>query len=459
MNTGFRGPSIPFRSIHRLIQSVVSQQTFSFYSRCAVRADFSGGQLSSDAGLLPLRAFDQRYGLTTGIAQRLLDSRDPQRIDHAILSLLRERLYAIIAGYEDGNDADRLRHDPIFQILADCKLGRPLGSQPTLSRWENAVSAGEVLRLNQLLLDWFVRFCARQIRRRGEILLDIDSTADPTYGEQQLSLFNGHYGQTVYHPLLIFERHSGCLLAVRLRRGNCVSYNRVVPVLGSVLARLREAFPRVSIRLRADAGFAVPDLYELLEKYEVEYAIRFKTHQFLRRRTAALEETVRKRYQATGAPISVYSSLRHKARRWSCARRICIQVQYPDDRLPVRCIITNLDLPAPQVCEFYNDRGECENRIAELKNGFHADRLSCHRFVANCFRLVLHSLAYNLVNLFRLRHLPRPWRSLQIDTLRVRFFKLAARVRRTARCVRVHWASGWPFQTSFQRLAASVNSS
>lgn len=456
MNTGSCTPSSPFRSIHRLIQSVLSQLTFSFYQHRDLRADFSGGQLSSDGGLLPLRAFDQRHRLTASAAEVLLDRRDPSRIEHSLLALLRFRLYAIIAGYEDANDAERLRQDPVFQMLADSRLEQQLGSQPTLSRWENSVTAREVVALNDLLLDWFVRLGGRQVRRRGEILLDLDSTDDPTHGHQQLSLFNGHFGETVYHPLLVFERHTGCLLSARLRRGNCVSYNRVVQVLEPLLKKLRQSFPGILIRLRADAGFAVPELYELLEKYQVEYAIRFTTHRFLRHRLAALEQTMREHHQRTAEPASLYGSLRHKAQRWSRARRICFQMQYPEDRLPLRCIITNLELASRQVCEFYNDRGECENRIEELKNGFRADRLSCHRFVANCFRLLLHGLAYNLVNLFRLRHLPGPLRSLQIEVLRARFFKLAARVRSTARCIRIHWATGWPFQTTFYKIAAAM---
>jgi len=437
-----------------LIQSVLSQLTFSFYPHCRIQADFSGGQLSSDAGLLPLRAFDQRYRLSASAAEQLLEGRDPERLEHSQLALMRLRLYGIIAGYEDANDAERLCRDPVFQILTDSPLDQRLGSQPTLSRWENSVTAEEVIALNELLLDWFVRLCGKQVRRRGEILLDIDSTDDPTHGHQQLSLFNGHFGETVYHPLLVFERHTGCLLSARLRRGNCVSYNRVVPVLRPLLRKLRQSFPGIQIRLRADAGFAVPELYELLEKYEVEYAIRFTTHRFLKHRLAPLEQTVREEHQRTGEPASIYGSLRHQAQRWSRARRICFQVQYPEDRLALRCIITNLERSSQQVCEFYNDRGECENRLEELKNGFRADRLSCHRFVANCFRLLLHGLAYNLVNLFRLRHLPRPLRSLQIEVLRARFFKLAARVRQTARCIRIHWATGWPFQSTFYKIAA-----
>src|SRR5712692_11078709 len=231
MSTGFCAPSIPFRSIHRLIQSVLPQLSFSFYRHQPVRADFSGGQITSDAGLLPLRAFDQRHGLTRSLAECVGDDRDDSRVSHPGLSLLRQRLYQIVAGYEDANDADRLRHDPAFQILADQPLGQALGSQPTLSRWENAPSAREIVCLHDALLDWFVRVCGQQVRRRGEILLDVDSTDDPTHGHQQLSFFNGAYNQHMYYPLLIFERHTGCLLAARLRRGTAASPARLVPLL------------------------------------------------------------------------------------------------------------------------------------------------------------------------------------------------------------------------------------
>src|SRR6266581_9126228 len=159
MNTGSCPPSIPFRSIHRLIQSVLPQLTFSFHRHQSINADFSGGQITSDAGLLPLRAFDQRHHLTSDLAQLLSDPRHDDRVQHDALALLRQRLYQIVAGYEDANDADRLRHDPLLQIVvvADQKLGHALGSQPTLSRWENSPSARDLMRLSEHLAAVFAR--------------------------------------------------------------------------------------------------------------------------------------------------------------------------------------------------------------------------------------------------------------------------------------------------------------
>src|SRR5437899_2201117 len=265
-------PSIPFRIIHRLIQSALPQLTFSFYRHQPIRADFSGGQITSDAGLLPLRAFDERHHLTRDWAESLSDPRQKERVQHDAPALLRQRIYQIVAGYEYANDAERMRHDPLWHVVSDQKLGVALGSQPTLSRWENVPSGRDLVRWNDRLCEQFIRLCGEQVRQRGEILLDLDSTDDPTHGQQQLSFFNGAYGQHMYHPMLIFERHSGCLLAARLRPGNASSHARIVPMLLRLVPRLQAAFPEVKIKLRGDAGFALPLLYQFCEFFGLQYA-------------------------------------------------------------------------------------------------------------------------------------------------------------------------------------------
>jgi hypothetical protein len=433
----------------------IPQLSFSFYRHQPIRADFSGGQITSDAGLLSLRAFDQRYGLTHGLAERVCDAREEERVRHSVLSLFRQRLYQIIAGYEDANDADRLRHDPAFQILADQPLGAPLGSQPTLSRWENSPAPRDLLKLQDALLDWFVQICGKQVRKRGEILLDVDSTDDPTYGQQQLSFFNGGYDQHMYHPLLVFERHTGCLLAARLRAGTVPSHARIIPLLLRIVPRLQREFPKARIKLRADAGLALPLLYEFCEFFCIQYVIGIAANPRLQVQAQPLQRRLAQRYRRTGQPQRSFSSFLYRAYSWSHQRRICYKAEHSEPGTNVRFLVTNLKGRSRSVFAFYNDRGECENRIEEFKNGFAADRLSCHRFRANVFRLLLHSFAYNLVNLFRLQ-LPSPLRSAQIETLRIQLFKIGARIRETARCIRIHLASGWPFRDLFQ---AACNSS
>jgi hypothetical protein len=440
------------------VTSCIAQLNFSFYRSKPIYVDFCGGQISSDAGLLPLRAFDQRHGLTLSLAERVSDPREDERVRHSVLSLFRQRIYQIIAGYEDANDADLLRHDPAFQILADQPLGEALGSQPTLSRWENAPSAREIIRLQDALLDWFVSVCGEQVRKRGEILLDVDSTDDPTHGQQQLSFFNGGYGQHMYHPLLVFERHTGCLLAARLRRGTAASHARIVPLLLRIVPRLQHEFPGVRIKLRADAGFALPLLYEFCEFFGIQYAISMPANAIFQRRVVRRQRRLARGYHRTRQPQRFFSSFPHRAQRWFHQRRVCYKAEHTETGTNLRFLVTNLEGRSGSIFRFYNDRGECENRIEEFKNGFDADRLSCHRFRANAFRLLLHGFAYNLVNLFRLQ-LPVSLRSAQIETLRTQLFKIGARIRETARCVHVHLASGWPFQSLFQTVALAFNSS
>lgn len=382
----------------------IPQLSFSFYRHQPVLADFSGGQITSDAGLLPLRVFDECHHLTCDWAALLSDPRQDDRVRHDSLLLLRQRIYQIVAGYEDANDADRLRHDPLLQIVADQKLGDALGSQPTLSRWENSPSARDLVRMNDALLEIFIRVCGDQVRQRGEILLDLDSTDDPTHGQQQLSFFNGAYDQHMYHPMLVFE----------------------------------------------------PLLYEFCEFFGIQYALGIPANQVFQHRAEPRQRGLKRRYRRTQLPQRSFSSFRHRARSWSRQRRICYKAEHTAVGTNLRFLVTNCAGRASEVFAFYNDRGECENRIEEFKNGFRADRLSCPRFLANAFRLLLHGFAYNLVNLFRLQ-LPQPWRSAQIETLRARLFKLGARVRQTARCIRIHLATGWPFQSLFRDLALAFD--
>ena len=436
----------------------VSQMRFGFYSGKAVVADFAGGQISTDAGLLPLRAFDERHRLTASLAQGLPDGRDQNHVQHSSLTILRQRMYQIVAGYEDAVDADQLRHDPVFQLLADGPAGKPLASQPTLSRWENAFTGRDWVRLNDLQLDWFVRVCRRQVQRNGELVLDIDSTEDRTYGQQEFSSFTRPYDRTMYHPLLVFERRTGYLLAARLRPGGCSSSLGCVPVLRRILERVRREFPRISIYLCADAAFPVPTLLEWAERYRLHYAIGRPSDKAVNRKAEHLRAKLERRWQHQHVPQRGFTSFRHRNWRARRQRRICCKAEHSLHGSTLRYVVTNLAGRAEEVFAFYQGRGDCENRIEELKNGFAADRLSCHRYLANVFRLMLHSLAYNLVVLLRL-HLPEQLRTAQIEKLRLQVFKLGARIRRTARRVWVHFSTGWPYQALFLRVCHVVNRS
>ena len=441
-----------------MTECIQAQHRFSFQRNRSIVAQFDGGQITSDAGLLPLRQFDQRHGLTRCWAAALSDARSPERSQHTLQALFTQRIYQIVAGYEDANDAALLRHDPIFQLLAEAAPGQPLSSQPTLSRWENAFTWRDWVSLNRCLLESFGTLCAARVQAAGEIVLDLDSTADPTYGQQEFSFYNGCYERSVYHPLLVFERGTGYLLAAHLRRGEVGSSRGVVAVLRRVVHFLRQRFPGVPIRVVGDAGFAVPTLYLFCENHNVEYTFGISNNVSFRPRGERLLQQAERRWLRRGTRQRLYSSFRHRGKRWRrYSRRICVKAERTSSDRCMHYVITNRRGPAEDIFTFYHGRGECENRIEELKNGFAADRLSCHRFLANAFRLLLHAAAYNLVVLFRHR-LPPCLQRAQIETLRRQLFKLGALVTRSARRVLVHLASGWPFQTFFQEALRALSS-
>ena len=395
------------------------------------------------------------------MSHSLTDRRQVGKVEHTVRDLLRQRLFGIACGYADGNDAARLGSDPIHKLLLDrdAITGAMLASQPTLSRFENAARRADLYRMGEALAECVIERHRRRLHGRARrITIDLDPTDDPTHGQQQLSFFNGTYGQHMYHPMLIFERHTGCLLAARLRPGTASSHARIVPMLLCLVPRLQSAFPGVKIKLRGDAGFALPLLYQFCEFFGITYALGIPANCVFKRRAQPRQKQLQRRYGRTQLPQRSFSSFRHRARSWPRQRRICYKAEHTVSGTNLRFLISNCDGLASQVFAFYNDRGECENRIEEFKNGFRADRLSCHRFLANAFRLFLHAAAYNLVNFFRLQ-LPLPWRSAQIETLRAKLFKIGARVRHTARCIRFHLASGWPFQNLFRDVAFAVNSS
>ncbi len=259
-----------------------TQLGFSFQPKLCV--DFRGGQMTTDPGLLLLRELDERLRLTGSLDLAVEDTRDARYVDHGVGDLLRQRIYQIVAGYEDAVDSNLLRHDPTFQTIIDPDGGDdPLAGQSTISRLENAANWKDITRLTDLSLDWFLRHGSKLRRWKGqEILLDVDSTDDPTHGQQQLSLFHGKYNTYMYHPLLIFEGHTGHLLSSRLRPGTAGDARGLLPELRRILPRLRRAFPDAPIVLRADAGFTSPELRDFLEQEGITYLLGIPQYKVFR---------------------------------------------------------------------------------------------------------------------------------------------------------------------------------
>ncbi len=421
---------------------------FRFQRRLTV--DFKGGEITSDAGLVLVREFDERLGLTASLESLCIDQRDERYTRHSALDLVRQRIYQIAAGYEDANDATFLRHDATMQSVVR-KSAAPLASQPTLSRLENASAWESIRLLEHQGTEWF----CRRGRRRGErmpaeLILDIDSTSDPTHGQQQLTFFNAHYDTYMYHPLLIFEAHTGMLLASCLRPGDVGGIRQLLPLLRPVVRRLRARFAGRTIAIRGDGDFAKSPLLDYAEYAGCLYAIGMPRNSKLEAQVESLRQRAEKRWKHTGQPVRLFTSFFYKAGSWGHARRIVAKGEYTALGSNVRFVVTNRPGSAEAVFAWYEQRGQAENFIKELKRDVDADRLSCSAYRANAFRLQLHAITYNLFVLFR-RHMLRGTQlaNATIDSIRLRLLKVGARVQRSVRRVWFHLASGWPGQLLF----------
>ena len=432
-----------------------SQCSFSFYRKKDVVVNFRGGEITTDAGLIPLREFDQKFQLTDGMDNCISDCRQSYLIEHQQKEMLRQRLYQIVAGYEDVDDCDLLRNDATMKLMAGKKdFNKALASQPTVSRLENRVTWEETEKLNKLHLDWFIK---TREKAPEEIVFDIDSTDDPAHGKQQLALFNGFYDQYMYNPLLLFDGKSGHLLSALLRGGTAHSSKFADEMLKETIDRLKEKFPTTNFFMRGDSAFGVPAEYKLCEQEKVKYTIGIIGNSVLQRKAAKLLTKAEQVYKKAGKDARFYTSFLYSAKSWKKKRRICVKAECNSEGTNLRFIVTNMKGRSRDIFAFYNGRGECENRIKEVKNGFAADRLSCHTYLANSFRLNLHGLAYNLVNLFREKILvTTTLAKAQIDTLRYKLFKIGAWVKETCRRIWVKLASSWPYRNLFRQIYSTV---
>jgi hypothetical protein len=415
-------------------------------SNSKIKINFDGGDLSSDAGLLLLKEFICKIGLDKLIEQHFQTNDKTIRIHKDNENLL-QKMYQQLAGYFTDDDSDELTTDPIFTNLLNKDS---LASQPTMSRFFNRMDDITLMQLDWIL--YLLRKRIYKIRKPEMVLLDIDSTLFDTFGSQEGEGFNHHYSNHGYHPLLCYDGLTGDLLKAMLRPGTVYTSTECCAFLKPLLMEYLEDYPDVSLYLRGDSGFACPELFELLETNGTSYAIRLKVNDTLTKLAESLEKELDEITAENKVDYAVvYGEFRYAATSWGQTRRVIVKVEKPVNQLVYMhtFIVTNMDLKPSEIIQFYCNRGKMENFIKESKSGFDMDTMSSHSMIINSNRMQISVLVYNIFNWFRRLVLPKSMRKFQIDTVRLKLLKIAAKMVRSARYITFKLCSSCPYKEAF----------
>ena len=411
-------------------------------------AKFDGGLLSSDGGIMVLREVEQRLRVADRMAACIEDPRAPDLITHTLADIIRFRLLMIAAGYEDGNDACSLRGDPMFKMALDlAPSDRELCSQSTISRLENLPDARALLRMGRAMVDLYCE-SFRQVPKR--ITLDIDDTFDAVHGGQQLRLFNAHYDEYGFQPIVVFDGEGRFITAV-LRPAKRPSGKEIKAFLRRLLRAIRAHWPKTQIMLRGDSHYCAPEVLDFCRANGLDYILGVAPTTTLRRHIEVLEASTKARFEAAprDGKIRRFKEFYDGAASWSCVERVIARVEAGAEGSDTRFVVTNLKTRNARVLyeDVYCRRGHAENHIKSWKTHLAADRTSCTKATANQLRLFLHAGAYWLMWGLRTSMPKRSmWRVAQFDTLRLRLIKIAARVVEMKTMIRVHLPTSCPGQ-------------
>jgi len=428
---------------------------FASAGRKKIMADFAGGDLTSDGGLPLLREVDRKIGLIDALNAAIADPRYPPLIRHEQRTLLAQRILAIAAGYEDLNDHQTLRTDPLLQALTDRapqahqKPEDPLSSPPTLCRLENRIQRGDLVGMAQVLVEQFI---ASHPAPPEELVLDFDATNDPVHGQQDKRFFHGYYDEYCFLPLYVTCGQQ--LLVAYLRPANIDAAKHSRAFLKLLVERFRQVWPNVRIIFRADSGFCRWRLLRWCDRHEVFYIVGLAKNDVLKRLARWSMITARWEFRKTGQKQRRFEEFEYAAKTWDHRRRVIAKAEHAEGGQNPRFVVTNLP-GGPQALydDLYCQRGDAENRIKEQQLGLFADRTSCHGFPANQFRVLLSAGAYVLVETLRRVGLAgTDLACAQVGTIRLKLLKIGGRVVRSVRRVVVHLAGGFPLQTIFRQV-------
>lgn len=417
---------------------------FPSFDRRKIEANFEGGNVSSDGGVILLRQVDRKLGLTEALDKTLPDRRAPEAITHRQIDLLRQRIYGLALGYEDLNDHATLRDDLLWQTAVD--RDGPLGSSPTLCRLENRVNRRAAWNIHKVLVEQFV---ASFEKTPEELILDFDATDDRVHGNQEGRFFHAYYGDWCFLPLYVFCGEK--LLVAWLRRSNIDASAGTLPVLKRLVARLREAWPKVRIILRGDSGFCRWKTMAWCDANQVDYILGAARNRRLEALGKGLQAEAKERWEITGQKQRLFQEFSHKAQTWDRKRRFIHKAEHTEKGANPRFIVTSLTGDPQELYDkVYCARGEMENRIKEQQLGLFADRTSCQRWWANQFRLLLSACAYVLMEALRRRGLvASELARAQVSTIRLKLLKVGTVILRNTRRIRLLFSSVYPYKELF----------
>jgi Transposase DDE domain group 1 len=418
-----------------------------------VALDFDGGRLSSDAGVVLLKDIDAQLGLTRNLAAVLSDPRDPRRINFTLEDLIKQRVFQIAAGYEDANDSNTLRDDPIFKLLLNRlpETGSSLASQPTLSRFENRVSRPELYRMALELLHQFIASYASAPK---VIVLDVDDTEDPVHGGQEHARYDSYYGGYCFMPLHVYEGLSGRLITTILKAKRFTGA-QMLAVLKRLVKRLRQVWPHTLLIVRGDSHFAYPEVMQWIEAQpSMGYVTGLTSNAVLQALAQEVVEQATRAYALSGHKVTRFHSTRYQAGTWSRPRRVVIKVEVSEQGINTRFVVTDLEQARTKVLyqKIYCARGQAENEIKDHKLYLKSDRTSCHRFEANQLRVLLHSAAYVLLETLRREVLKTTQgASATMETIQLRLLKVSARVQECEDRIMISCPSSCPVAPILRR--------
>ena len=426
---------------------------FSSLGRKNVVADFAGGTITSDAGGLLLREADRRLGLTRALADVIPDPREPVLLEHEQRTMIAQRVLGIALGYEDLNDHQTLRNDPLLQTLTEKTPDpeAPLASPPTLCRLENRVGRKALVEMAAVLVENFIASFAKPPE---ELILDFDATDERVHGHQEGRGFHGYYDHYCFLPLYVFCGEQLLISYLRPSLIDAAKHSRAIMKL--LVRRLRQQWPDVRLIFRADSGFCRWKLLRWCDRNNVGYCVGMARNQVLERMAEPFMTAAKEKFEATGEKQRNFHELTYAAQTWDRRRRVILKAEHLQPGPNARFVVSNLDhLSGEQVYdELYVQRGDAENRIKEQQLGLFADRTSCSRFLANQFRLLLASAAYVLIeHLRRVGLKATELAKAQVTTIRTKLFKIGGRVRISVRQIYLSLASGHPLQSLFRRVA------